>query len=151
MYVRSLRCVAILMILVMFTNGCKNEDEKVLSGYVSSDEYFDSSFKDYTDYCKYYYNDSSDYDFINSKFYKSVTDEDINELNDFFDNFYAWVQYRENYKESYDFNPKLQVDTNDYFYIEVTDSNDIYGKYHNYDIYYYDTERHILYYFHNNS
>lgn len=96
----------------MFTNGCKNEDEKVLSGYISSDEYFDSSFKDY---CKCYYNDSSDDDFINSKFYKSVTDEDINELNDF------------------------------------TDSNDIYGKYHNYDIYYYDTERHILYYFHNNS
>lgn len=132
-----------LISLILFLNK-PYKDEFILKGYYDSLEYWDnSSFQDYTDYCKYYYNSKDDNLFKNSGSYKKVRKEDINTLIGYFDNFSNWVK-NTNYKYDLD---NSYITEGDYFIIKT--KNDI-GKYDNYTVYFYDIETHILYYIHSN-
>lgn len=132
-----------LISLILFLNK-PYKDEFILNGYYDSLEYWDnSSFQDYTDYCKYYYNSKDDNLFKNSRSYKKVRKEDINTLIGYFDNFSNWVKNRD---YEYDLDNSY-ITEGDYFIIKT--KNDI-GKYDNYTVYFYDIETHILYYIHSN-
>lgn len=132
-----------LISLILFLNK-PYKDEFILNGYYDSLEYWDnSSFQDYTDYCKYYYNSKDDNLFKNSGSYKKVRKEDINTLIGYFDNFSNWVKNRD---YEYDLDNSY-ITEGDYFIIKT---KNYIGKYDNYTVYFYDIETHILYYIHSN-
>ncbi|MDO5291587.1 MAG: hypothetical protein Q4F05_02430 [bacterium] len=122
--------------------------QHVLRGYSSCEEYFDPhGMQDYTDYCKYYYNSNKDENF--AKKYREVSEQDIDRLCEYFENFEQWMKTAERSFE-YDFNT-YQINVGDYYYIETKEGQQPgYGTYDHYSIYFYDIETHTLYYAHNN-
>ncbi len=146
------KCFLILLLtaLIFGLTGC-SKDRMILDGYNKSEEYWDKSgFQDYTDYCKYYYNDSSL--FKENAYYKLVKQTDIEELRGYFNNFYEWMKTSNRLNE-YDFLNDY-ISEGDYFYIKTKEGekigNSYYGKYDNYTIYFFDTDQNILYYIHSN-
>ncbi len=125
-----------------------------LPKYEDSDCYYGEGFQDFTDYCKYYFpkNDDILEALKVNKYLKPVTDEDVEEIKGYFENFKGWVEFQE-YKDKYDFRYE-SVDTSDYFYIENEDTCETYencpDKYDNYDVYFFDVETKILYFIHSN-
>lgn len=122
----------------------------ILEGYDSCDEHWDDGFRDYTDYCVYYYNENYDDAFANSEYYSELTENDIAELLVFLEDFEGWVACFEGYEEWYGFIPNEQVEAGDYFKLDKK-SSVANNKFENYDIYYYDVDQHILYFFHSNT
>lgn len=109
-------------------------------------------FQDFTDYGKFTYENP---DLINNEYLSLMTDDDIKELNRYLDNYDEWVDViteeitddmTRKFSETYDFNRNI-ISNEDYCYIY---SNPDYPEFSSYDIYFYDTETEILYYFHNN-
>ncbi len=108
-------------------------------------------FQDYTDYGKYTYENPN---IENNEYLKQMTEEDIEELNSYLDNYDEWVavfsdeisETNKQFVETYDFDRSI-ISITDYCYIY---SNPDYPKFSSYDLYFYDTETEILYYFHNN-
>lgn len=108
-------------------------------------------FQDYTDYGKYTYENPN---IENNKYLKQMTEEDIEELNSYLDNYDEWVavfsdeisETNKQFVETYDFDRSI-ISITDYCYIY---SNPDYPEFSSYDLYFYDTETEILYYFHNN-
>lgn len=146
------KCFLILLLtaLIFGLTGC-SKDRMILDGYNKSEEYWDKSgFQDYTDYCKYYYNDSNL--FKENSYYKLVKQTDIEELRGYFNNFYEWMKTSNRLNE-YDFLNDY-ISEGDYFYIKTKEGekigNSYYGKYDNYTIYFFDTDQNILYYIHSN-
>lgn len=141
----------LIVITVVSLSGCRSSlDTNIIKEFSSKNEYYDSEgFKDYTDYAEYYYENSNK--FSESKIYKKVSKIDIEELTEFFEDYSQWIVYRDGYENWFSFDYKSQLKENDYFILNIKNSAEPYGKFHNYDIYYFDVEKSILYYFHNNS
>ena len=123
------------------------------NGFTTSNRHYDTeSFRDYTDYAEYIYPDSSATAFQNHYAYKTVTEADIPELMEFFEDYNGWIKLREGYEDWYTFDAEAQVNHGDCFILMIDDpGNSVYGKFHDYDIYYFDVQKNTLYYFHNNS
>ena len=115
----------------------------------SSDCYYSDGFQDYTDYCKYYYDKQDNIldEVKNNQYFKSVTADDIAEINSYFNNFEGWLKYVD-YSDKYDFQRDI-IDTEDYFYIENDDTSEEH-KYWDYDVYFFDVQTKTLYFIHNN-
>lgn len=132
----------IVLISIAFFIGIFHKDKMILDGYYKKEEYFDKQgFQDYTDYCKYFYKKNDM--FISNKSYKKVRQEDIEKIKGYFQNLEKWmdIEYRSN---EYDFDEEV-ISEGDYFYIDASDNYD------NYNIYFFDSEKLILYYGHNNT
>lgn len=105
--------------------------------------------QDYTIYSKYTFENT---DIENNEYLKQMTNEDIEALNLHIDNYEEWIvvisddEEERDLVENYDFNREI-ISTEDYCYIY---DNPDYPEYGYYNIYFYDTETEILYYFHNN-
>jgi hypothetical protein len=135
--------MSVALALILF--GCNNK----MSGmpkYESKECYYGDGFQDYTDYCKYYYTESTIKNFETSKKFKKVLDSDIEEIKSYFKDFEEWVKSTD-YYEKYDFVYQTQVKDGDYFYIYEKPG---YEKYGNYDLYYVDMDKLILYFIHSN-
>lgn len=120
--------------------------------YDSSEMYYSDGFQDYTDYCKYFYNNKSVKKFVKNRKFTKVTEENIKNIKSYFENFEGWVDYQE-YSDRYDF--KLsQIKVNDYYYIIDKEGTPIgtgvYEKFDSYDVYYVDMENNIMYFIHSN-
>jgi len=119
------------------------QDYLILDGYYNKEEYWDTNgFQDYTDYCKYYYNENTF--FSENTSYKRVSITDIKTLKSYFNNFYNWMNI-DNRLNEYDFQTEV-ISSTDYYYIENKNPS----NFDSYTIYYYDTESKILYYIHSN-
>lgn len=81
--------------------------------------------------------------------YSAVTEDSVTELNEFFTDYYGQVVFRDGYESWFSFQG-VQISTEDYFSLEVINPMEPYGEFHNYNIYYYDTDKCTLYYFHSN-
>lgn len=112
----------------------------------------DGGWQDFTIYYEITYENPN---LENNEYLKQLTQADIEELNLYLDNFEDWVglvtderdEPNEQFVKSYDFDRNI-ISINDYCYIYSNpDYND---KFDSYDVYFYDTETEILYYFHNN-
>jgi len=120
----------------------------------SSECYYSDGFQDYTDYCKYYYDEQDNIldEVKNSQYFKIITSDDITEINNCFDNFEGWLKYVD-YKDKYDFQRDI-IDTEDYFYIENNETSEKYAgysdKYSAYNVYFFDVQTKTLYFIHNN-
>ena len=138
----------------LFTKLFENPVIASLPKYENSDCYYGEGFQDYTDYGKYYFseNDTIIEHLKENKYFKSVTEKDVEEVKSYFENFEGWVEYEE-YKDKYDFTYEC-VDTSDYFYIENKDTCEKYknypDKYAAYNVYFFDVQTKTLYYIHSN-
>ncbi len=142
--------IEILIILFAFYNS---QDKAIINGYYDKEEHYDpNGFQDYTDYCKYFYNEKYDDKFKKNKLYSQVSEEDISNIISYFENFKEWMNLS-NRSDEYDFS-ESSITQGDYVYIKTKEGEKIgdtyYDKFDNYSVYFYDTEKHTLYYIHSN-
>lgn len=145
----------VFMILILVSLFLRNFDVNMqgMPKYDKSVCYYSDGFQDYTDYCKYFYNEISIKEFEKHSSFKKVTEQDIENIKSYFENFSNWVVHTE-YYNNYDFDIS-NIKINDYCYIKDKEGQSIgegtYNKYDSYDVYYVDMENYILYFIHNNS
>ena len=125
-----------------------------LPDYESKELYTNDGFQDYTDYAKYTYDNISIQDLESSEYFTITTADDVEEILLYIDDFEGWVEAcGGELQENYDFDKSI-VSEGDYFCIETKEGEPIgqrtYRKFENYDVYYFDFDTQILYYFHNN-
>ncbi len=131
--------------------GCSGKPKYVPDGYTECKEYYDESgFQDYTDFCIYKY-DSAD-SFIANKAYSKIGELDIENVKGYFEHFER-IMKLENRMDEYTFDI-ASVSFGDYVRIETKEGKPIgesrYGKYDDYNVYFFDTDTKTLYYIHTN-
>lgn len=141
--------------VMLLLGGCnlKIVNGAVLPGYVDKAEFFDEDgFQDYTDYCKYIYDENGKEKFSKSNIYRRVDAGEIEDIKGYFENFEMCMESMGRSTE-YDFNDKC-ISEGDYVFINTKEGiaigNSYYRKYDDYTVYFFDTESRTLYYIHNN-
>ena len=146
-----------LLVSMMFFGFLYSHQKSVISSlpdYESKSFYTIDGFQDYTDYAKYIYDNITIQDLKSSEYFTMTTANDVEEILLHIDDFEGWVEAcGGELKENYDFDKSI-VSEGDFFYIETKEGEPIgqrtYRKFENYDVYYFDVDAQILYYFHNN-
>ena len=155
--IKSTAIILSLIILISTLSSCTAPEDKVLNSlgeYTSREFYTEGAFQDYTDYAKYYYDLV---DFTDNEYFSKIGQADIDVLNEHLDDFESWIEtYREGDASreivvNYDFDRSI-IDSEDYLYIDSEKHtwDDGYTSLVNYDVYFFDTQTNMLYYFHNN-
>lgn len=140
------------LVLLFFLRGHIGIDRNTIGmpWHESSEIYYSDGFMDFSIYGKYTYNSKSVKQFNSHTKFKKMTEQDIENIEGYVENFEYWLE-EDPLSEHYDFKWS-QIKTNDYYYIineeEATGGKDGYGKYHNYDVYYVDMEKCVMYYLH---
>ena len=148
--------VCIWISVLAFVVYIDSKDKVIASlGKYEKREFFTSGgFRDYTDYAKYFYTSAK---VEENKYFKKVQENDFATIDMHLDDFKKWIKaikFSDASNElvvNYDFDREI-IDTEDYFYIvseEVTWSNG-HTSLERYNIYLFDTQTQVLYYFHNN-
>lgn len=141
--------ILVLGVLFILFTGCIGIDNAIVRGYYDKAEYYDSEgFQDYTDYCKYYYNEEYDEKFSENKLYSLVNEENISDIVNIFRDFRQQMSLSNRYDE-YDFDDNV-ITSDDYVYIKAKEYDSDFEEYINYTVYFYDTAEHTLYYIHSN-
>ena len=149
--------VLVCVVLLLSITSCTVFEDKVMAslGEYEKEEFFTSGgFQDYTDYAKYYY---TSVDFENNKYFKKVKETDFTAIHTHLDDFESWIGSIGDSVPSnevvvnYDFDRGI-VDTEDYFYIDSEEHtwDDGSTSLVKYNVYLFDTQTQVLYYFHNN-
>lgn len=145
--------LTVLLIFVGMVTACslwrQDQTRRIPPGYEERALHMDEAgWQDFTDYAWYRYPEDKGDWLRASADYAPVTAADLKKLAGYFENFSRWVAFREGAEQWYDFCPAAQLDTEDYFSL-VADgkSSDPYACY---DLYYFDTQKGILYFFHSN-
>lgn len=134
--------------------GC-NSNRVLLPDYIDKECYYGKEFRDYTDFCKYYY-DSSDCieKFKNHSEFSEVKNSDIDNIRSYFLDFETYVESQV-YYDHYDFDCQTQIKEGDFFYITTKEGQSVgsshYEKFDSYDVFYMDTQKCILYFIHSNK
>ncbi len=147
-----------LCIVILFaTSACSAPEDKVLVSLGESSNicyYSNGRFQDFTDYAKY---SCTEPNLVNNAYLKPINDNLNSEFLKYLDNFESWVNaYQEDdakpdIAKYYDFDKSI-ISEKDYLYIYDAsyDEDSLYNVLEYYDIYFFDFETNILYYFHNN-
>lgn len=148
--------VCVLLIAISLASCTAPEDKVVASlGEYENRVFFTSGgFQDYTDYAKYYYNSD---EITENKYLKKIQETDLDVINTHLDDFEEWIETIKNSDSSnevvinYDFNREI-IDTEDCIYIDSEEHtwSDGHTSLVRYNIYFFDTQTQVLYYFHNN-
>jgi len=151
-----LRVLVFLMLpwLLFSLSGCVPSDPVIdsLPPYESKVMFTSGGFQDYTDYGKYTFPQLAESALQGNPYLKKVTAEDLTILQAYLDNFEDWIEtHRRSEPQGelvlgYDFDRAVLAE-GDYYFIDEAESKIAFS---NYDIYYFDTETNILYFFHNN-
>lgn len=136
--------VTVLVALLMLA-GC-NAEPAGIPKYLDKECYYGKGIQDYTDYCKFFYNEETVKEFATLSDYKQVADSDIEEIKGYFEDFYGQAE-NQKYYDKVDFDYNTQVKQGDYFRIVTKEG---YPEYGYYDIYYVDMTKCILYFVHSN-
>lgn len=143
--------MTIFAVLNLF--GC-SEKEITLPKYMNNECYYGEGFQDYTDYCKYYYNEETITQFETHTQFEKVSNSDVENIKSYFEDFGEWVK-NESYCDKYDFDIQSQIKKDDYFCIIIKEGDKIgdsvYGKFECYDVYYADMSKCVLYFVHSNK
>ena len=137
-------------LFILFLSGC-SAGAKVPDGFTNKEEHFGrAGLQDFTDYCKYSYNDNSPFE--NDPDYRQISGTDIAEISGYFENFRSCMEAL-NRTDEYDFDTKC-ITPGDYVYITDKEGerigNSLYEKYDDYTVRFFDTDSRILYYLHFN-
>ncbi len=139
--------VTLILIVAVFLptiNETTNDFNRQLPKHLDKVEYVDGGFDDFTKYKEYYYSKENISEFKSNKYFKQVNESDIETIYGYFNNFEYSLRSL-TYKNEYRFE-KSQIKANDYFYIESKGDS----PYDNYDVYYVDVEKCIMYFIHSN-
>ena len=121
--------------------------ERLPQGYVHMEEHFQKNgFQDYTDYCKYYYNDATVIE--SDERFSKITLSDVDEVKGFFKDTQN-IMESEGRMDEFDFNESC-ISEGDYVYI-IEDTDVSKQKYYNYDVFLFDTDSDTLYFIHSNK
>lgn len=143
-------CVVVVGLTLLFSYLFAPQDAIVnsLPDYETKEYYTSGGFQDYTDYAKYTYRIYETV-LMQNPYFLPVTDEDIPEILSYIENFEGWVEICEDFpSEHYDFDKSILVE-GDYYYI-LSEYEEPGKEFWNYDVYYFDLDAQVLYYFHNN-
>lgn len=149
---KKLAAALFSLVLVVSLAGCSIPKDDVLDslGKYESKQFFTSGgFQDFTDYAKYCFDSV---DFSDNSYFQIITESSRENLEAHIDDFEKWVQaVRDTDADNevvvnYDFDRSVISDSD---YIYIYDDPD-YPEFGNYNVYYFDVETNILYYFHNN-
>lgn len=149
---KKLAAALFSLVLVVSLAGCSIPKDDVLDslGKYESKQFFTSGgFQDFTDYAKYCFDSV---DFSDNSYFQIITESSRENLEAHIDDFENWVQaVRDTDADNevvvnYDFDRSVISDSD---YIYIYDDPD-YPEFGNYNVYYFDVETNILYYFHNN-
>lgn len=147
--------LSILMIILTLTTtscGIQTRQDEVLSSlgkYDSKQVWTHGEFQDYTDFGKYSYSSVS---IDRNIYFQKVSTTDTQTICAFINNFEDWIDtFRNNdpndeLVSNYSFDRSI-IDTEDYFYIYEGEN---YPQFGCYDVWFFDSQTKILYYFHNN-
>ena len=143
------KTVVLLLLMCLVLSGCVFPQDKVLNslGDYSKLVYLSSGgFQDYTDYAKYKVEKP---DMKNNPYFKQLNSGVfIYEFYGYIKNFEEWVRLTGGeLAEGYDFDYTI-VNESDYAY--MYSNPDYREKYDCYNVYFYDAETNVVYYFHNN-
>lgn len=146
----------LLLCLLYFVFWAVSKDEVIASlGKYEQKEYFTSGgFQDFTDYAKYSFTTAN---IEENKYLTKIEDTDFTAINIYLDDFERWIETIQNSDPTnevvvnYDFDRGI-IDAGDYFYIDCEEHtwSDGSTSFVNYNIYLFDIQTQILYYFHNN-
>ena len=144
----------VLVVSLLGLTGCIFESRKdevlhSLGDYDREQLWTHGEFQDFTDFGIYTF---SSVEIEQNDIFSLVTTDNIPVIHGFIDNFESWIQtFRENDPNielvlNYAFDRNM-IDSTDYFYIYEKDG---YTKYGYYDVWFFDRQTSVLYYFHNN-
>ena len=143
--------------LLASLTGCitlpQDEVLNSLGAYESRVFYSFGEFRDYTDYAKYEY-DTVDFD--GNPYFEKLQERDLPEIHRHLDDFEGWIEIiGDGEKDSelvdnFDFD-RSWIDLEDFFYLysEEHTWGDGYTSLVNYNLYFFDSQTCVLYYFHN--
>ena len=137
--------------------ACSLPKDKVaasLGRYESRVFFTSGGFQDYTDYAKYSYSHAK---IEGNKYLTKIREADLTQINRHLDDFEGWIETIKDSEPSsevvvnYDFDREI-IDTEDYFYIDSEEHtwSDGHTAIVRYNIYLFDTQTQVLYFFHNN-
>jgi len=130
----------LLCALVVLCSACAVQSD-IPRGYTQKEEHFDENgFQDYTDYCKYYYADTSVIE--NNKRFQKLTADQVQDIKAYFKDFAQWME-TEGRSEENDFAPSC-INAGDYV-CKIKDS------FEDYTILFFDIQSGVLYYIHHNN
>ena len=145
--------IALVAALLVGLSGCTYVDPIVnlLPDYKKKAFYTSGGWQDYTDYAKYYYEDIDAQTLRQTGRFREVTEEDIAAIMPYILDFENWVEViGRDLKANYDFD-KTTIRTGNFYFIKSKYENDApEHKFWNYNVYYFDLDAQILYYFHSN-
>ena len=160
---KLLRSFVAVLFLCLLLTGCKEYNFlpsdpvlRSLPAYEKEQMATHGGFQDYIDYGKYTYADVTREMLDENPYLRVVTAEDIPELQKHLADFEDWVERSKDCEdcrlaEKYDFSSSY-FQEGDYFRVkaEYMETDLGYRICSRYDMYYFDVETQILYYFHNN-
>ena len=152
--------IAVVLVCVVFLlsiSSCAVPEDKVIAslGKYEKYEFFTSGgFQDYTDYAKYFFSSAN---VVENKYLNKIQETDYAIINTHLDDFEGWIETIKDIEPSsevivnYDFDREI-IDVEDYFYIDSEELtwSDGYTSLVRYNVYLFDTQTQVLYYFHNN-
>lgn len=146
-------CILLFAAVLLGLTGCIQTGIP-LPDYQSEETYFESDNNAllYTDFAKYYYQEGDEAEFEDSSYFTQVKADDVDNLRGYVEDYNLYICDEPSF-EHYDFDIS-QIKEGDYFYLYtmegMTGRYQSFEKYDCYTLYYYDTEKYILYLMHNN-
>ena len=151
------RFFLLLFLLVLLLTGCARMEDPIVASlgkYGDSEYYITDGFQDYTIYAQYVYSSA---DLSENLWLEKIQTEDFGIIQTHLDDFDGWIETIGRVEPdsevvaNYDFDRSV-IDTEDCFYIDSEEHTweDGYTALVNYDVYIFDTQTQILYFFHNN-
>ena len=154
---KQIAAVLVCVVFLLSISSCAVPEDKVIAslGEYEKNEFCTSGgFQDYTDYAKYYFTSAN---VVENKYLNKIQETDFAIINTHLDDFEGWIETIKDSEPScevvvnYDFDREI-IDVEDYIYIKSEERtwSDGFTTLVNYNIYFFDTQTQVLYYFHNN-
>ena len=154
---KQITVVLVCVVFLLSITSCAVPEDKVIVslGEYEKNEFFTSGgFQDYTDYAKYVYTSSN---VVENTYLNKIQETDFAIINTHLDDFEGWIETIKNSEPlsevvvNYDFDREI-IDTEDYVYIDSEEHtwSDGHTSLVRYNVYLFDTQTQVLYYFHNN-
>ena len=147
---RTIALILALMLIFSLSSCFADPVIRALPEYQKKERYESDGFQDYTDYAKYYYEGITAETLEKTGLFQEMTQGDIGKLQVYLNDFEAWVKVvGGEVQANYDFRREMLTPGN-FYYLEAEHAQDSVEILYSYDIYYFDLDAQILYYFHNN-
>ena len=155
--IKQIAVVLVCVVFLLSITSCAVPEDKVIASlgkYEKYEQFTSGGFQDYTDYAKYFFSSAN---VVENKYLNKIQETDYAIINTHLDDFEVWIETIKDIEPSsevvvnYDFDREI-IDVEDYFYIDSEELtwSDGYTSLVRYNIYLFDTQTQVLYYFHNN-